>query len=140
MKTIKMISLLFIVAIMGISCSGQSNKSENTSKNTSLEKDEDVHVYYFHNTRRCATCKAVESESKNAVEELYGEKVAFTAYNLEKAKGEQKAEELGVSGQTLLIVSGDKKINITNEGFMNARSNPDKLKQIIKGNIDPLID
>ena len=49
------------------------------------------------------------------------------------------AGELGVSGQTLLIVSGETRINITNEGFMNARSNPEKLKQIMKEKIDPLL-
>lgn len=135
MKTIKMISLLFVMASMSISCSGQTGKN----KNTSVKKSDDVQVYYFHNTRRCATCKAVEAESKKAVEELYGNKVAFAAYNLEEEKGEEKANELGVSGQTLLIVGGDTKINITNEGFMNARNNPDKLKQIIKDKIDPLL-
>ena len=46
---------------------------------------------------------------------------------------------MDVSGQTLLIVSGDTKINITNEGFMNAHSNPEKLKQIIKEKIDLLL-
>ena len=54
-------------------------------------------------------------------------------------KGEQKGEQLGVSGQSLFIIEGDTKINITNEGFLNARSNPDKLKQIIKEKIDPLL-
>jgi hypothetical protein len=135
MKTIKLISLLFVMVSMSVSCTGQIDKNENTS----VKKADDVQVYYFHNARRCATCKAVESESKKAVEELYGDKVPFVAYNLEEEKGEQKANELGVSGQTLLIVSGDTKMNITNEGFMNARNNPNKLKQVIKDKIDPLL-
>jgi hypothetical protein len=135
MKTIKIISLLFFVASMSFSCTGQADKNESTS----VKKADDVQVYYFHLARRCATCKAVEEESKKAVEELYGDKVPFAAYSLDENAGEQKAKELGVSGQTLLIVSGDTKINITSEGFMNAR-NPEKLKQIIKGKIDPLIN
>ena len=80
-----------------------------------------------------------ESKTQEAVKEFYGDKVTFAAYNLETAEGEQKATELGVSGQTLLIVGGKTKINITNEGFLNARSNPDKLKQIIKEKIDAII-
>ncbi len=136
MTTIKMISILFVVASMSISCAGQTNKD----KNTSVKMADDVQVYYFHFTRRCATCKAVESETKKAVEELYGDKVAFVSYNIEEEKGGQKARGLGVSTQTLLIVSGKTKINITKEGFMNARSKPEKLKQIIKSKIDPLID
>lgn len=135
MKTIKIISLLFVIAGLSMSCSGQTSNNENVS----VKKAGDVQVYYFHNERRCATCKAVEAESKKAVEELYGDKVPFAAYNLEATDGEQKAEELGVSGQTLLIVSGDTKIDLTNEGFMNARNNPEKLKQIFKDKIDPMI-
>lgn len=135
MNTIKIFSLLILVASMSVSCSGQTSKNETSS----VKKADDVQVYYFHNARRCATCKAVEAESKKAVEALYGDTVSFASYNLEEAEGEQKADELGVSGQTLLIVSGETQFNITNEGFMNARSNPDKLKQVIRDKIDPLM-
>ncbi|MCF8233698.1 MAG: nitrophenyl compound nitroreductase subunit ArsF family protein [Bacteroidales bacterium] len=136
MKTVKIISLLFVLAGMNFSCAGQSDQNQNTR----VKKADDVQVYYFHNERRCATCKAVESESKEAVEELYGDKVTFYAYNLEETEGEQKAEELGVSGQTLLIVGGDTRVDLTNEAFMNARNNPEKLKQILKEKIDPMIN
>src|SRR6056297_347646 len=119
MKTFKMIAFLLLVASMNGSCSGKSTQHENTS----VQQTDEVHVYYFHNARRCATCKAVETESKKAVETLYGDTVSFASYNLEEAEGEQKADELGVSGQTLLIVSGETQFNITNEAFMNARNN-----------------
>lgn len=135
MKTFKIISLLLLVASMNGSCTGKTT----TGETSPVQDTDDVHVYYFHNARRCATCKAVEAESKKAVEELYGDTVSFASYNLEEADGEQKADELGVSGQTLLIVSGDAQFNITNEGFMNARTNPDKLKQLIRDTIDPLM-
>lgn len=135
MKKINLLSLLLIVAGINISCTGQNNKSEQSV----VEKSDEVYVYYFHNTRRCATCEAVESESEKAVKELYGDRVKFETYNLEEAAGEEKAEELGVAGQSLLIVGGNTKVNITNEGFMNARNNPGKLKQIIKENIDSML-
>ncbi|MGM0505502.1 MAG: nitrophenyl compound nitroreductase subunit ArsF family protein, partial [Bacteroidota bacterium] len=95
-------------------------------------------VFYFHYTRRCATCNAVEDVAKEAIEEFYGDDVLFVSYNLDEADGKEKAEETGISGQTLIIVSGENKMNITNEGFMNARTNPEKLKQIIKEKIDSL--
>lgn len=130
---------ILTVAMLSItaSCSGEKN---NESENLSVKQAEEVFVYYFHNERRCATCRAVESESEKAVKELYGDDVSFEAYNLGTSEGQQKAKEVGTPGQALLIISGDKKINITNEAFMNARSNPDKLKQIIKDKIDPLIN
>lgn len=135
MKTINVLFFVLIALSMNVSCLAQTNKKEKT-KVASADK---VEVYYFHYTRRCATCNAVENVSKDAVAELYGDKVSFTGYNLEDEAGKTKGDELEVSGQTLLIVAGNTKINITNEGFMNARSNPDKLKAIIKEKIDPLL-
>ena len=132
----KFVFIAIVALSMNIACTAQTNEKDEYAKVSITEK---VEVLYFHYTRRCATCNAVESVSKEAVAELYGEKVSFAGFNLEEDLGKHKGEQLGVSGQTLLIVSGDTKINITNEGFMNARSNPDKLKQIIKEKIDPLL-
>lgn len=136
MKTIKLLFLLSIIAGINFSFSAQTYKKEGNMK---ISKSGKVEVFYFHYTRRCATCKAVESVSKEAISELYGNKVNFTDFNLDEKAGETKGKELEVSGQTLLIVAGETRINITNEGFMNARTNPDKLKQIIKEKIDPLL-
>ena len=136
MKSLNIIlSLIFFVGL-NISCNAQPEKK---AINSDLAVAESVEVFYFHNTRRCVTCQAVEMESKNIVEELYAEKVTFLAYNLEEKDGKEMAGELGVSGQTLLIVSGETRINVTNEGFLNARSNPEKFKQILKEKIDPLL-
>jgi hypothetical protein len=136
MKTLNLFFLLFVALSMNISCSAQPDKKTEIAE---VKKGDYVEVFYFHSTRRCVTCIAVEEVSKASVAELYGETVTFTGYNLDEPEAARKAEELEISGQTLLIVSGDIKIDITNDGFMNARSNPDKLKQIIKGKIDPLI-
>ncbi|MDF1576765.1 MAG: nitrophenyl compound nitroreductase subunit ArsF family protein [Bacteroidales bacterium] len=121
---------------MNCSCSAQTDR--NSEKET-VSQANDIEVYYFHYTRRCVTCQAVETVSGEALEELYGDSVPFMDYNLDETGGKEKAEELGISGQTLLIINGDKRINITNEGFMYARSNPEKLKQIISDHITPLL-
>lgn len=136
MKSLNVLIIAVLAIGMNISCSAQTEKEK---ESTTVSKAEKIEVYYFHFSRRCATCNAVESVSKEAIVEYYGDKVIFADYNLDEEEGKSKGEELKVSGQTLLIVAGDTKINITNEGFMNARSNPDKLKAIIKEKIDPLI-
>ncbi len=136
MKSVKYLFISLMALSMNISCSAQTNKEND---NTRISNTGKVEVYYFHYTRRCITCLSVEKVSREAVAELYDGGVVFSGFNLEEEKGKHKAEQLGVSGQTLLIVSGDTRINITNEGFLNARSNPDKLKQIIKEKIDPLL-
>ncbi|MDD2323911.1 MAG: hypothetical protein PHQ69_09890, partial [Bacteroidales bacterium] len=80
-----------------------------------------------------------ENVTKEALAELYGSKARFAAYNLDEADGEIKGKELEISGQTLSLIAGETRINLTNEGFMHARTNPDKLKQIIKEKIDPFL-
>ena len=114
-----------------------SQTSASTSK--APEKQAKVNVYYFHFNTRCATCRAVESEAQADVKELFGNDVSFAAYNLDEKAGEAKGKELGVSGQTLLIVKGSQQFNITTEGFMYARTNPKKFRQIIEEKIKPLL-
>jgi len=139
MKTIKLfIALLAITAIS--SCNAQNS----TKKEVASSNSGNIEAYYFHFTSRCVTCKAVEAEAKKDIEALYPEqvksgKITFQAINLDDSSSKEIAEKLGISGQTLLIVKGDQKINITNEGFMNARNNPDKFKEIIKEKIDKLM-
>ena len=82
---------------------------------------------------------AVEKVSGEAVSELFGDNIPFYEVNIDEPEGKEKAKELEVSGQALLIVRGNKKINITSEGFMYARSNPEKLKQVISDHITPML-
>ena len=103
-----------------------------------------IEVYYFHMSRRCATCLAVESESEAALKKLYPAQmesglISFKEVNLEEESSEELAKKLEVSGQTLLIVKGDQKIDLTGDGFKYARSSPEKLQDSFKAAIDPLL-
>jgi len=136
---------LFVAGILallfsGVSCNAQTDKMQ---KVTAVSGN-DVEVYYFHMTTRCVTCKTVEAEARRNVEMLYADKVksgniSFTSLNLEEATGRSMGEKLGVNSQTLLIVSGDQKINITNDGFLYAVSQPQKFTEVMKSKIDPLL-
>ena len=128
MKRIVMLSFAIVMMLGNISISAQSSKK--------------VEVYYFHFTQRCTTCHAVEDNAKSAVEALYPDKVkkgeySFKGLNLDDASSKAIAEKLGVGGQTLLVVCGDKKIDITDKGFMNAHD-LEKMKNIIKTAINDL--
>jgi hypothetical protein len=121
---------------------GMAQSQSPQAKTASTDK---IEVFYFHNTSRCVTCKTVEAEAKQDIETLYPDlikqgKMSFTALNLEEEQGKMMAKKHGVSGQTLLLVRGTKKIDITNEGFLYARTNPNKLKSIIKQKVDGLLE
>jgi hypothetical protein len=139
MRNLLLISFVFIT-LAGVSCSAQTNQKPAPA----ISNNRDVEVYYFHMTTRCVTCKTVEAEARKNVEMLYADQVkagtiSFTALNLEEATGKTVGERLGVNSQTLLIVKGDQKINITNEGFLYAVSQPQKFTEVMKSKIDPLM-
>ncbi len=134
----KLLLSFVLVALIGISGNAQSKPE------TVVKQKGDVEVYYFHMTLRCTTCKTVEAEARKNVEMLYPDqvktgKISFIALNLEEATGKAMGEKLGVNSQTLLIVQGDQKINITNEGFLYASSKPQKFTEVMKTTIDQLI-
>jgi hypothetical protein len=137
----KFLSLsVVMITLVAVSCNAQTNpKPASVALN-----DSDIEVYYFHMTTRCVTCRTVEAEARKNVEMLYPElakngKISFTALNIEEATGKAMGEKLGVNSQTLLIVKGDRKINITNEGFLYAVSQPQKFTEIMKSKIDLLL-
>ena len=134
MKNIVVFSFVIMMVMSGFSSNAQTSKKDAKSDATTK-----VEAYYFHNAARCVTCKTVESETKADLQSLYGQQVSFKALNLEEDATQAIAKKLKVSGQTLLLVKGDKKVNITNEGFMYARTNPVKFKSIIKEKVDGLL-
>lgn len=140
MKTIQSSFLFVLIAIFVMACNAQSPEAQKVAD----DRDGDLQVYYFHFTKRCATCNAVESETRLTLETFYGDQVkegqiSFTSLNLEEEDGKVMAEDLNVTGQTLLLVRGNERVNLTNDGFMNARTKPDKFHEILKSNIDKLL-
>ena len=139
MKAIKFMFLL-LATVSVSACNAQTSQDQKSS----VADTDELQVYYFHFTKRCATCNAVENEAKFALEMFYADQVkegniAFISLNLEEEDGKKMADQLKVSGQTLLLVKGDQMVNLTNEGFMNARTKPDKYHEILKSHIDKLL-
>jgi hypothetical protein len=138
MKTIRLF-LAIALFIPFAACSAQTEKKDGNAASS-----DKIEAYYFHFTARCMTCKTVEEQARLDIETLYPErvkqgKISFRSVNLDDASSKEIAEKLQISGQTLLLVKGNQKINITNEGFMYAVHQPEKFKAIIKEKIDGLL-
>jgi hypothetical protein len=138
MKTRRLFIAFFLITLFIASKAQTSKKEDKTSDISKIE------AYYFHFTARCITCRTIEASAKENLETLYPDKVkkgliTFQSVNLEEASSKPLAEKLGVSGQTLLLVKGDKKINLTNEGFMYAVVKPEKFKEIINEKVNSLL-
>lgn len=133
MKKLVILSMALFCLVGSFTLSAQTAKKETVATAAPV-----IEAYYFHNTARCVTCRAVEEEAKADLQSLYGSQVTFKSLNLEDKATKPIAQKLEVSGQTLLVVKGSKKVNLTNEGFMYARTNPKKFKEIIKQKVDAL--
>ena len=131
--------LLLVVSFFTVSSVAADKKTQ-----TAVSKSAKVEVYYFHFTRRCVTCQAVEAESQKAIAALYPVQakkglITFKSVNLDEKSSEILAKKCNVSGQTLLVISSGKRVDLTEQGFMYAKSSPDKLKAELKRTIDPLL-
>jgi len=96
-----------------------------------------VEVYYFHYSRRCATCNAVEEVSKKTISESFASQfkkreITFKSVNLDEKSSASLAKKCKAEGQSLLILGNGKRIDLTDKAFLNARSNPERLKAEIK--------
>ena len=139
MKNVKLLASVLIVFLSSVSCNGQTN-NQKVAQTISSSK---VNVYYFHFTRRCATCMAVEENARKAVEALYPDEIksgdySFTSLNLDEESAKEIANKLGVGGQAMMVVRGDKKLEITGAVWMAAHD-PDKMKTEIKSGIDKVL-
>ena len=138
-QTIRLLVLFFLVTNIFPGNAGFSGNSEPPSLPAKK-----VDVYYFHFTQRCMTCLNVEKVSKEAVEQQYADKVkggeiTFQSINLDEKDGKTLGANLKIEGQTLLIISGDKRIDLTEKAFMYANNSPEKLKAEIRNAIDDML-
>lgn len=141
-KTLISLCFIFISGLITIQaqcCNTPSPECKANISTTQTASAPGIRAYYFHATKRCATCQAVEEVTKKALSEYYDEKVLFQSINSEKDKENPLIKTYKVSGPTLLIVKGGEVVNLTNEAFMNARTKPEKLKEKIKETIDAML-
>ena len=141
MKRTLLYLLTGFLVLSFINC--QSNDTP-TLENNKKEITSTVRGYYFHGTRRCTTCKAVEEVTKEILNDYYAAELAdktisFESINLDDDDSKVLASTLKVSGQTLLFVSDADTVNLTNQAFMNAVSNPLKLSEFITDEVDKML-
>lgn len=138
MNTSKRFIFIILFAFVLLSCNskkGEQGKAENKVVNST---DSKIEVYYFHYTRRCETCKQVELLTKDIVNTEYADKASFSAYNIETEPGKQIAKGLNVDEQKLLLVKGDKQIDLTGEAFMYAGTDVKKFSEVFRKKIAQL--
>ena len=134
---------VFFILIAAMLFATSGLRSQEIKAAPSGQDQQTIAMYYFHTNFRCVTCRTVEAESEKAFESLFPEafkngNAIFQAVNIEDEVNAGLVERYKIGGQTLLLVKGEKTTDLTSQGFLYAKSNPDKLKEEIKDAFDKL--
>lgn len=126
--------VLILTLMIGLtSCGG----GENTANAKSPDRDR-VEVIYFHGKQRCATCMAIEKNTKELINSVFANElkkgtVVFNVVDISTPEGEKIADKYEVSWSALFVnkLKGGKETrsNMTDFGFANARKNPETFKK-----------
>ena len=125
--------MFFALMIGLVSC----GSGDNTSAAKSPEKDR-VEVIYFHGKQRCATCMAIEKNTREVLtsmfaKELKSGKVVFKVVDISTPAGEKLADKYEVTWSSLFVNrwknGNETRSNMTDFGFGNARKNPAVFKR-----------
>lgn len=107
-----------------------------------------LEVIYFHATRRCATCNAIEDNTKKTLDLYFADLVKkgvikMLVVNVDEKKNEALAEKYEATGSSLFLtktVNGkETKIDMTDFAFSYARNNPEKFKTGLRDKINEVL-
>ena len=122
-----------------ISC----GNGENTANAESPANDR-VEVIYFHCKQRCATCVAIEKNTREVIDNLFANelkdgKVVFKIVDISTPEGEKIADKYEVTWSSLFVnkwKNGEEtQNNLTEFAFGNARNNSDAFKKALADKI-----
>lgn len=140
--------LLFAsIAILAVSC-GNNAGSGKTAENTAGHENY-AEVLYFHGKQRCATCQAIENETKGVIKDSFPEavaegKVIFRIIDISEKENKAIAEKYQVTWSSLILVDHDGGSepfeNLTGFAFAKARTSPEEFKAGLTGKINAIIE
>lgn len=129
---------LVVVCLALVSCN-RSAKYETLvqTQEEVLETKDYVEVLYFHGKQRCATCMAIENNTREAIETNFAAQiksgdVVFKVIDIAKPENEKIAEKYEVTWSSLFVVkhtgAEETPENMTEFAFGNARKSPGVFK------------
>lgn len=141
MNQMKHLLILLALAIGLAACTVSSPQRQDTP-------DDGVEVLYFHGKQRCATCQAIEKETKALIDSEFADevesgKVRFRIVDITKPENEALADKYEISWSSLVLVkyyNGEETSdNLTQFAFANARSNPAEFKKELAEKINRML-
>lgn len=137
----KLKTILFAVLLTICSCTGNSTTAQTN------EPAAPVEVMYFHGKMRCATCIAIEEQTKAVMQKHYAgqmadKTLALRIIDLSTKEGKALGEQYEVAFSSLLVVghNGRQTVkNLTEMAFDYARAEPAMFEKQLTETINPLL-
>ncbi|HNY02835.1 MAG TPA: nitrophenyl compound nitroreductase subunit ArsF family protein [Bacteroidales bacterium] len=107
-----------------------------------------LEVFYFHGTRRCPTCMAIEANTRKTLDTYFAGQVKsgairMTVIDVDDPKNKAIAERYEAAGSALFVTVNpgekEKRNDMTEFAFSCARSNPTKFMSGLKDKIRELL-
>lgn len=105
-------------------------------------------VIYFHATRRCATCKAIEENTRKTLDTYFSNQVKsgaikMSVINVDDEKNLAMAEKYEATGSALFLTTinngKETKNDMSDFAFTYARNDPGKFKTGLRDKINELL-
>ena len=128
---------IVLLSLMGC---GSRNAQKSTESTSETNSDAAVEVFIFHAAQRCVTCKAIDAVVAEVLENDFSDdvkagKIVFRDVDGSKQENRELLTKYEIYSTSLVLDAGGKVTNLTNDAFQYARSNPDKLKEILRAAI-----
>ena len=133
------VTAVFFMLLIPGSCGqvGDSQSKVETEKGV-------VQVLYFHGKQRCATCLAIEEQTKALLDAEFQSqqqqgKVKYRVVDISTPEGEAVADRYEVAFSSLILDKDGQTVDLTDMGFRYARSEPETFKANLKVQINKLL-
>ncbi len=135
----KRLLIIAMSCVALISCSNGEKPKEAITTEKGV-----VQVLYFHGPQRCATCIAVEEQTRKELEadfknEMENGKITMSSIDFLSDSGEALAEKYEISFSSLILDKDGKVIDLTDMAFTYAKTQPEVFKKQLKQEIVKLL-
>lgn len=139
---------LMLILTLGaglLSCGNPRTKNAENQAESAMK--DGVEVLCFHSKQRCATCVAIEQNTKELIESAFADKIQngdLVFKTVDITENEALADKYEITWSSLVLVdynSGKETAeNLTDFAFANARKNPEKFKSELKTKLETLLN
>ena len=137
--------LMMAALCIGLAACGGGN----TKQTATSTRENGVKVLYFHGKQRCATCVAIERETKAVVNEQFADAVADGALEMRiiditQPENEAIADKYEITWSSLVVVKykdgKEQAENLTKFAFANARNNPETFRAELSEKLKKMLE